>query len=56
MFLILIDAHSKWVEAFPTNYSTSVLVIDRLSTVFSQFGLPKIVSDEFEQLLQLNGV
>ena len=65
MFLILIDAHSKWVEAFPTNSSTSAVVIDRLRTVFTQFGLPEMVvtdngtcfvSDEFEQFLQLNGV
>ena len=33
MFLILIDAHSKWVEAFPTNSSTSAVVIDQLRTV-----------------------
>ena len=62
MFMILIDAHSKWVEAFPTNSSTSAV---RLRTVFTQFGLPEMVvtdngtcfvSDEFEQFLQLNGV
>ena len=65
MFLILIDAHSKWVEAFPINSSTSAIVIDRLRTVFAQFGLPEMVvtdngtcfvSDVFEQFLQLNGV
>ena len=66
MFLIFIDAHSKWVEAFPTNSSTSAVVIDRLRTVFAQFGLPEIVvtdngtcfvsDEEFEQFLQLNGV
>ena len=60
MFLILIDALSKWVEALLTNSSTSAVVIDRLRTVFAQFGLPEMVvtdngtcfvSDEFEQFL-----
>ena len=63
--MILIDALLKWVEALPTNSSTSAVVIDRLRTVFAQFGLPEMVvtdngtcfvSDEFEQFLKLNGV
>ena len=47
------------------NFSTCVVVIDRLRIVFSKFGLPEVVviyngtcyvSDEFEQFPQLNGV
>ena len=46
MFLVLIDAHSKWIEAFPTTGSTSAVVIDNLRTVFAQFGLPEtLVTD-----------
>ena len=46
MFLILIDAHSKWIEAFCTQKSTSRVVIDALRTIFARFGIPEtIVSD-----------
>jgi hypothetical protein len=39
-YLILINAHSKWIEAFCTPHATSHTVIEKLRTVFSQFGLP----------------
>ena len=46
MFLIVIDAHSKWAEVIPTDSSTSSKTIDILLTIFARFGLPKqIVSD-----------
>ena len=46
MLLIVVDAHSKWVEAIPTAGSTSHVVIEELRFLFSQFGLPEsIVSD-----------
>ena len=46
MFLIVIDAHSKWAEVVPTDSSTSSKTIDILLTIFARFGLPKqIVSD-----------
>ena len=46
MYLVLIDAHSKWNAVFPTNSSTITTVIEHLHTVFSQFGIPEmIVSD-----------
>ena len=65
MFLVVIDAHSKWVEAFPTNSSTSAVVIDHISTLFAQFGYPEVVvtdngscfvSEEFEAYLLKNGI
>ena len=65
MFLIVIDAHSKWIEAFCTPTSTSKAVIEELRTLFSRFGLPEtIVSDngtcfvsiEFEAFLKSNGI
>ena len=40
MILIIVDAHSKWVEAIPTAGSTSKVVIEELQSLFSQFGLP----------------
>ena len=43
MILILIDAHSKWVEAVCTPGSTSAVVIEELRTLFAQFGLPETI-------------
>ena len=65
MILILIDAHSKWIEAICTHGSTSTVVIDELRTLFGQFGLPEtivtdngpcFVSAEFETFLVRNGI
>ena len=64
MILVLIDAHSKWIEAFVTSRSTSSVVIEELRT-FAQFGLPEMIatdngpcfiSDEFETFLEQNGI
>lgn len=58
MFLILIDAHSKWMEVYPTSPSTSAVTIERLKQSFASFGLPEqlvtdngpaFVSDEYQQ-------
>ena len=43
MFLVLIDAHSKWIETFPTSNSTSFTVIQCLRSVFARFGIPNTV-------------
>ena len=43
VILILIDAHSKWIEATCTHGSTSAVVIDKLQTLFAQFGLPETI-------------
>ena len=65
MFLVLIDAHSKWIEVFPTRSATSSATIDQLRTVFAQFGIPETVvtdngtcftSSEFADFLRANGV
>ena len=46
MFLIVVDAHSKWLEVFPTSYSTSEATIHYLNSTFAKFGLPEhIVTD-----------
>ena len=37
MYLILIDAHSKWIEAFCTPNATSLTVIEQLRAVFARF-------------------
>ena len=65
MFLVIIDAESKWIEAFPMHLSTSKATIQHLKTLFAQFGIPDIiatdngscfVSSAFEDFLTTNGI
>ncbi|XP_057674326.1 uncharacterized protein K02A2.6-like [Corythoichthys intestinalis] len=65
MFLIQIDAHSKWIEAHAVNKSTSAVTIDCLRQSFSQHGIPEIIvsdngrcftSEEFQEFVQKNGI
>ena len=65
MFLILIDAHSKWLEVRLMSSTTSTAIISTLRSIFAQFGLPSIIvtdngrnftSAEFEHFLSLNGI
>ena len=37
MFFILIDAHSKWIEAYETASATSTVVMQELKTTFVRF-------------------
>ena len=63
--LVVIDAHSKWVEATCTPSTSSSAVIDVLRALFARFGLPEtivtdngtgFVSQEFEEFLRKNGI
>ncbi len=65
MFLIIIDAHSKWIEIFKTSGSDSTTTINCLRSTFARLGLPNtVVSDngpsfislDFESFLRSNGV
>ena len=65
MFLIIIDAHSKWMEVHITNSATSAITIDKLRNTFATFGLSEILvtdngsnftSTEFEEFLKSNGI
>ena len=65
MILVLIDAHSKWIEAIHTSTSTSTVVIEELREKFAQFGIPQTImtdndscftSAEFESFLSSNGI
>ena len=40
MILVIIDAHSKWIEAVHTANATSTTVIEELREKFAQFGIP----------------
>ena len=64
-FLVVVDAHSKWVEVFPSNGPTANDTIKHLRHCFSTFGLPvSLVSDNgscftsslFQEFLVSNGI
>ena len=64
-FLVVIDAHSKWIEVLPMSITTSSAVIEKLRVLFAQFGIPQVivsdngssfVSEEFKSFLKRNGI
>ncbi|GBM91600.1 Uncharacterized protein K02A2.6 [Araneus ventricosus] len=65
MFLLIIDAHSKWLEVYPMKITTTKKTIECLRDSFARFGLPRVlVSDngpqftsyEFQRFMQSNGM
>ncbi|XP_049269264.1 uncharacterized protein K02A2.6-like [Rhipicephalus sanguineus] len=50
MILVLVDAHSKWIEAVPMKQATTSSTITCLRSLFSRFGIPRtLVSDNGTQ-------
>ena len=39
MFLVVVDAHSKWLEGIPASSATSSLTIKVLCALFTRFGI-----------------
>ena len=65
MFLIVVDAHSKWLEVIPVSAATSTITIEKLRQIFATHGLPdKVISDngtcftssEFANFMKKNGI
>ena len=65
MFLIVVDAYSKWLDALSMNSSTSSATIEKLRRIFSEHGLPNqcvtdngtcFTSSEFQQFMKVNGI
>lgn len=65
MFLIIVDAHSKWMEVHITSSTSSQVTIDKLRSTFAQFGIPDILvsdnattftSEEFREITHMNGI
>jgi len=65
MFLLVIDAFSKWLEVKPLTTANSINTIEHLRSIFSTHGLPKMLvtdngsqftSAEFETFMQSNGI
>ena len=60
MFLVLVDAHSKWLEVVPVSGATSTVTIEKLRAIFAIHGLPKSIDtdngtgEEFENFLHQN--
>ena len=65
MFLIVVDAYSKWMEVVPVKSATSQATIEKLRTIFVTHGLPEmLVSDngsvfnsaEFQEFTSQNAI
>ena len=65
MFLVVVDAHSKWPEVILVSSTTSSLTIEVLRDLFARLGIPEqIVSDngaqfvfeEFQAFIRSNGI
>ncbi len=65
MFLLIIDAQSKWVEVHIMKSSTAKATIENLRVTFAKLGLPKVIvsdngpcftSEEFQEFVQRNGI
>ncbi len=65
MFLVVVDAHSKWIEVVQVAHATSVATVEKMRLKFSTHGLPETVvtdngscftSEEFRNFLRGNGI
>lgn len=65
MYLIVVDAYSKWLEVFEINSTSAKLAIKELRQLFARFGLPMSIhtdngppfnSEEFASFLKHNGI
>ena len=65
MWLIVVDAHSKWPEVIPMATTTAAKTIECLREIFARHGLPEqlvsdngpqFTSDEFAHFLKTNGI
>ncbi|CAM5144711.1 unnamed protein product [Natator depressus] len=65
MFLVVVDAHSKWPEVLIMESTTVARTIQNLRGLFSCFGLPEqlvsdngpqFISQEFQTFMKANGI
>ena len=65
LYLIVVDAYSKWLEVKPVANTSSATTIRTLQSIFSTHGLPKVLvsdnasgfkSEEFSKFLRKNGI
>ena len=43
MFLLVVDAHSRWMEVEIVNAASTQNTIEHLRSMFARFGLPKVM-------------
>ena len=62
---MVVDAHSKWIEAVPAPSTSSVATITVLRNLFATHGIPGLIfsdngtsftSDEFKKFVRRNGI
>ena len=65
MFLVVVDAHSKWLEVVIVPSTTSQVTIQKLREIFATHGLPEVLvsdnattftSSEFQAFMTRNGI
>lgn len=65
LFLIVIDAYSKWIEVYPTSSTSATAIIEKLRQAFATHELPEMVvsdsgsgfaSEEFADFVAMNGI
>ena len=65
MFMVVVDAHSKWLEASIMSTTTATKTIEQLRIIFATHGLPRKVvtdngptftSEQFRSFMSLNGI
>ena len=65
MFLVIVDAHSKWMDVYPTRSSDSLITIEKLRASFACWGVPTVlvtdyaqcfVSQQFKTFCSVNGI
>ena len=65
MFLVIVDAHSKWLDVHLMKSITSARTIEKLRILFVNHGIPQKTvsdngpsfrSDEFKMFMQANGI
>ena len=65
MYLVVIDAYSKWLEVIATSGCTSKITVSKLRQLFCTHGLPDVIvsdnatcfsSEEFQNFVEKNGI
>ena len=65
MFLIVVDAHSKWPEVVQMSTTTTSKTVEVLQVLFAKYGLPEqlvsdngpqFTSEDFAHFMKANGI
>ncbi len=43
IFLVLVDAHTKWIDLHMTSSSTSQVTIEKMQATFATLGIPEML-------------